>query len=204
MTLAIVCGLGPSIEGFSRPPGVTIWGVNDVARHVAPDHLVLLDGPDRFHRHARRPDALEVILQTRPRYVWVSRKKYNPEVHGVWWQGKSPSTPAMWGRCWPDAEMMLCDVAAVGQRAPLRFDSVTVPIFHISPFAAAYLAVRFTHHRVGLLGVDMVGHPDEPLAGDISLQFGRLALAALATYGTDLVNLSPISKITSLPRMTLR
>lgn len=204
MTHAIVCGLGPSIEGFVPPErsNVVTWGVNDIGRHFTPDHLVVLDGPEKFQDHHTRPDALEIIVGTRSRYVWVSKRKFHGDEPQVKWSRRGPGTPATWGK-WPDtSEMMQVILETLGKGKAIDFGCHKVPIYETTAFSAAFLAIHNGHSRVGILGVDLVGHPHlEGLAQNISYQFGRLAEAARSTYDIELVNLSPISKVTSLRRM---
>jgi hypothetical protein len=73
------------------------------------------------------------------------------------------------------------------------------------------LAGYFGAKTIGLLGVDFTEHHfwiqdgEHRLAHElhhIDKQYGKLA-AHLKTLGTEVVNLSPVSKLTSLPRMSL-
>jgi glycosyltransferase involved in cell wall biosynthesis len=77
-----------------------------------------------------------------------------------------------------------------------------------SPYVAVCLAAYMGARRIGLIGVDFTdGHffapaGRHPLAArlrEIDAQYGRLA-AALGERGVELVNLSSISRLVSLPR----
>jgi len=76
---------------------------------------------------------------------------------------------------------------------------------------AVALAGFFGARRIGLIGADFTEHHFWIQYGPqrigkeldvIDRQYGKLA-AHLKQQGTEVVNLSPISKLTSLPRMSL-
>ena len=80
-----------------------------------------------------------------------------------------------------------------------------------TPYFAVCLAATMGATRIGLIGVDLTEHHffcatgRHPLAGrlaTIDREYGALAQAqALAARGVELVNLSPISRLSSLHKV---
>lgn len=74
-----ILGLGPSIKDYT-PSGFTIIGVNDIARHFTPHHLVITDIPKKtlYTRQASegRKDLWEVIQNTRAEKTWTSQRQW--------------------------------------------------------------------------------------------------------------------------------
>ncbi len=86
-----------------------------------------------------------------------------------------------------------------------------LPHFRNTPYMGVVLAGFFGARRIGLIGADFTDnhfwiqdgqHRLEKELEHINRQYGKLA-AHLKMQGTEVVNLSPISKLTSLPRMSL-
>jgi len=189
----IVLGLGPSIKELARiERRPTTIGVNDVERHVGTvDHLVLLDAPADFLRtngRARGTERLRTVTATRAGTVWIFDRHLD----------RWPSITANH----PDVRPLKIRVARHDE--PLMHldpESDELAHFQISPYTGASLAFRLGAKRIGLLGVDLIpgDHPVAVAAHTIDVRLGRLR-GAMAQHGVDLVNLSPLSTLTSLPR----
>lgn len=192
----IVAGLGPSVRELAtcayRP---TVVGVNDVEAYVGPvEHLVLLDSPEDFIRtngKAKATRRLRTIQRTQAGTVWVFDRHLDK---------------------WPHLVANHPDVRPISIRVPRR-DEATLRLvpgqeellhYQISPYTAASLAFRLGAERIGLLGVDLIpgDHPVSEARNEINVRLGRLR-AAMAQHGVDLVNLSPVSSLNSLPKEDL-
>lgn len=175
----IVCGCGVSLGQLRRPgPFVTI-GVNDVGRLFTPDYLVVVNEPRQFDRE---------------RYVHVEQS----QAKAVFSQLEVAHPRAVRFR--------------LGRRGGT--DCTDINSLHYtnnSPYVAVNLARHMGAARIGLIGVDFDDHHffaptgKHPLARQlqqIDSEYAAL-LAACRTDGIELVNLSPGSRLTSLPRLTL-
>lgn len=177
----IVCGCGPSLNELPLPPPCLTIGVNDVGRRLDPDYLVVLNGPEQF-----TPDRWQHVANSRARAVFS--------------QLPLPLRGA------PLAPIRL------GERGGVRWDDPRgLPFSRNSPYVALCLALRLGARRVGLIGVDFTEHHFfgatgvHPLAREldrIDAEYGRLAAAAAAA-GIELFNLSPTSRLTTLPRLSV-
>ncbi|MBA4175721.1 MAG: hypothetical protein C0505_04050 [Leptothrix sp. (in: Bacteria)] len=177
----LVCGCGPSLLALPAQPGLVSIGVNDVGRHFDPTYLVVVNPPQQFrggrfqHVRASRATALFTQLALGP---------VNPPVVRF----------------------------GLGQRGGT--DDAGDEALHYtqnSPYVAVGLAALMGAQRIGLIGVDFTEHHffgatgRHPLAGrlaQIDAEYGALA-RALAARGVELVNLSPSSRLTSVPRADL-
>jgi len=79
-----VIGLGPSHKTFKPSENITI-GVNDICRFFTPDHLIVIDHPEKnlsdYHIKAGRQKMWEVIKHSKPGKFWTNQKqwlKYHP------------------------------------------------------------------------------------------------------------------------------
>ena len=172
---AIVCGLGPSVRGWHAPEGVCIFGVNDIARHLTPYHLVVVDRPDRFSDDRRK-----VIESTRGRVAWMA-------------------SPGGWRLSCSIVKHLELD--NVNIKEPLQVDGPHIPQYQTSPFAATALAFQLGFRRIGIIGVDLIDHKLAPRVAKIDAMFGKLR-SAIAERGAQLFNLSSISLLHSLPRIS--
>ncbi len=174
----IVCGCGASLRGFVPPAGVPTIGVNDVGRAFDPDYLVVLNGPAQF-----AADRFRHVAASRARAVF---SHLDLGLRGV------PLVRFRLGR-------------QAGIDPPRRGE---LHYARNSPYTAVHLAALMGAARIGLIGVDFTedhffgatgAHPLTPTLARIDAEYGALA-EALARRGVELVNLSPISRIASLPR----
>jgi len=184
----IVCGCGTSLtaevaEQAARHGWVTI-GVNDVGRLFTPDYLVVLNPPRQF-----RGDRFAHVRDSQARALFT---QLTPQVLG-------PVKP-------PLVQITLganggTDIGADG----------SLPHTQNSPYVAVCLAVLMGARRIGLVGVDFTDHHffarsgRHPLSARltrIDQEYGALA-QALKARGVTLVNLSPVSRLQSLPRLGL-
>lgn len=185
----IVCGCGTSltaevVEQAARHGWVTI-GVNDVGRLFTPDYLVVLNPPRQF-----RGDRFEHVRHSQAQAVFT---QLTPQVLG-------PINP-------PLVQITL----GVHGGTEVGTDG-SLPHTQNSPYVAVCLAAWMGAKRIGLIGVDFTDHhffarsgrhPLSARLARIDQEYGALA-QALKARGVELVNLSSLSRLQSLPRLSLR
>lgn len=188
----IVCGCGSSLtpevaEQAARQGWVTI-GVNDVGRLFTPDYLVVLNPPRQF-----RGDRFSHVQQSQARALFT---QLPPTALGPVNPAVVPFTLGPFGGTDIDT----------GPEADGR-----LPHTQNSPYVAVCLAAWMGARRIGLIGVDFTEHhffarsgrhPLSARLARIDGEYGALA-QALKARGTELVNLSPVSRLHSLPRLGL-
>lgn len=174
----IVCGCGPSLLELTEPQRFVTIGVNDVGRLFDPTYLVVVNPCNQFKK-----DRFRFVESSNARAIFTQLDlgKVQPPV--VRFQlGKYGGT----------------DIGAAN----------TLHYTQNSPYVAVCLAAYMGAKRIGLIGVDLTddhffAHTGRhSLAGrlrEIDAQYGRLA-QALDKRGVELVNLSTISRLTSMPR----
>jgi hypothetical protein len=175
----IVCGCGRSLALLERPERFVTIGVNDVGRQFTPDYLVIVNERRQFDReryvHIERSQAKAVFTQLDLTHERVVRFRL----------GRRGGTD--------------------------RTDPECLHYTNNSPYVAVDLAHHLGARRIGLIGVDFdddhfFGRTGRhPLAGhllQIDREYAALAAACRAD-GVELVNLSPTSRLTSLPRASL-
>jgi hypothetical protein len=175
----LVCGCGDSLSGFQFPRDLVTIGVNDVGRVVDPDYLVVLNSEGQFP-------------QERFQYIRDSR------ADAIFTQFTNLPVPRgkrvilRLGQC-GGTDLSSCD---------------TLPYTRNSPYVAICLAVYMGARRVGLIGVDFSDQSiygsatRHPLMGQlqrINSEYAGLVSACTAR-GVELVNLSPTSRISSIPK----
>ncbi|MBS0445361.1 MAG: glycosyltransferase [Proteobacteria bacterium] len=176
----VVCGCGPSARLLTEPGRCLTIGVNDIGRLYTPDYLVVVN--------ERRQFAAD-------RYVHVERS----EAKAVFSQLALEHPRAVRFR--------------LGRRSGTdRGDGQSLHYTGNSPYVAVQLARHMGAARIGLVGVDFddAGHffgrtGRHPLAGrlaQIDREYAALADGCRAD-GVELVNLSPASRLSSLPRARL-
>lgn len=183
----MVCGLGESINELQDD--ACYWyartiGVNDIGRKLTPAYLLNVNNKSQY-----KGDRFQFIENTASAYTFTHVPKEQGDMRARIVQFKIQPKPGG---------------VEIG-------DDGLVPHYRCSPYVACTLAAYMGAKYIGLLGVDFTdGHfwaKDGPhrLNGElegIDKQFGKLA-AHLKTKGVDLVNLSSISKLTSLPKVRL-
>lgn len=174
----VVCGCGESLKELPTPGNHITIGVNDVGRLFDPTYLVVVNPRNQFKanrfRYVEQSSARVLFTQLDLGLVRPRVVRFKLGQYGGTGLG-------------------LADVLHYAQNSP-----------YVAVCLAAYMGAR----RIGLIGVDLTDHHffaktgRHSLAGrlrEIDAQYGRLA-AALEKRGVELVNLSSISRLTSLRR----
>lgn len=188
----VVCGCGTSLtpevaEQAAQQGWVTI-GVNDVGRLFTPDYLVVLNPPRQF-----RGDRFTHVQQSRAQALFT---QLPPTALG-------PVNP-------PVVQFTLGPFGGTDIDTGPEADG-RLPHTQNSPYVAVCLAAWMGAKRIGLIGVDFTEHhffarsgrhPLSARLARIDGEYGALA-QALKARGTELVNLSPVSRLQSLPRLGL-
>jgi hypothetical protein len=177
---AIVCGLGPSIGALPdkeilAEKGISTFGVNDIYKYHPVDYLFLIDQPIVF-----TPDRIKTIMASGPRYWFmgsVARASWDHEY-------ESKNVP-------PALPMQVVDTGLLpGKRLT-------------TPSLACGLALFLGFKRIGLIGVDIIGHKVlEKHIDNVNVIFTEV-LSAAWLVRAGIVNLSPMNALPILPRMTL-
>lgn len=174
----LVCGCGESLSSFHPPPGLVTIGVNDVGRLFDPTYLVVVNPRSQF-----KAERFRFVEQSRAQALFTQLElgRVGPPVVRF-----------------PLGRYGGTDVSADG-------------VLHYtqnSPYVAVCLAAFLGARRIGLLGVDFTDrhffaatgrHPLVQRLAQIDAEYGALA-AALGQGGVELVNLSAVSRLQSLPR----
>jgi SAM-dependent methyltransferase len=176
----VVCGCGTSLNGFAERERFVTIGVNDVGRLFDPTYLVVVNPRNQF-----KVDRFRFVEESNARALFTQL-----ELGRV----RPPVVRFRLGK-YGGTDMGATEVLHYTQN---------------SPYVAVCLAAWMGARHIGLIGVDLTDHHffgptgRHSLAGrlrEIDEQYGRLA-AALAEQGVELVNLSPVSRLASLPRRT--
>lgn len=172
----LVCGCGRSLQLVSEPERFITIGVNDVGRMFHPDYLVVLNTQAQF-----RGDRFDYVKSSRARAFFTHLKL--PIDHP-------------------------CVVPfRLGQRGGTEPTAGTLPHTRNSPYLATLLAHYMGARRIGLIGVDFTPdhfwgstgrHSLDREVRQINREYRRLR-QVLAGEGVELVNLSPVSRVTELP-----
>jgi hypothetical protein len=172
----IVFGLGKSVNLISDASEYNTIGVNDIDLYHTVDHLVI---PDKWT--AFTEPRLETIADTEAQTVWLKdlREFLGLELH--------PDIRYYKVYCWDHHKF-------------LDPDQDRIPYHFTSPFLAACIAWKYLRaKRIGILGVDLLtDHHMSDNQAVVNRGFGELRQEMLK-YGTELVNLSPIADLDSLP-----
>ncbi len=176
----LVCGCGRSLSLLGDPERFITIGVNDVGRMFQPDYLVVLNPPNQF-----AGDRFEYVRKSRARAVF-SHLRLTIE-----------HAPLI--------------AFHLGPRGGTTSTNTGLPHTRNSPYLAAVLARYMGARRIGVIGVDFTyhhfwaetgRHPLDAETRQISAEYQRLA-ESFAKDGVALVNLSPSSRISGLPTMSL-
>ena len=178
----LVLGLGESINLLPITPPLSI-GVNDIGRKVTPTYLISVNRPQQYARTDRWP----FILNSKARAIFTQ----NPGDHT---QCKVPVVEIK-----------------VGLEAGVEIVGSEVPHYRNSPYMAVVLAAYMGANRIGLLGVDFtdnhfwVKDGTHRLNGELEkIDKTYSALHAhLTSRNIEFVNLSPFSKLKSIPKADL-
>ncbi|RPI21087.1 MAG: hypothetical protein EHM61_25610 [Acidobacteria bacterium] len=175
----VICGCGPSLHEFHHSEDAITIGVNDVGRLFDPTYLVVVDPRQRFEG-----DRFTYIESSRAQVVFTARNL----------QLRHPRVVRF----------------KLGTRGGTDFSNPNVlPCGQDSTYVAVCLAVHMGAARIGLIGVDLTDHRvlgptgPHPLSRrlvTIDRDYSRLA-EALSQRGIELVNLSPESRLESLPKL---
>jgi len=174
----VVCGCGQSLRELASPGQHVTIGVNDVGRLFDPTYLVVVNPRSQF-------------VQDRFRYVEGSK-------------AQALFTQLDLGRVGAPVVRF-----RLGQYGGTEIGGAdTLHYTQNSPYVAVCLAAYMGARRIGLIGVDLTDdhffartgrHALTGRLREIDAQYGRLA-EALSRRGVDLINLSSISRLTSLSR----
>lgn len=197
----VVCGLGDSmVEAVPVLGRCYTVGVNDCASWAQTDHVVVMDTPARFRRNAQGEEdkhggdlsRLNAIANCRPREKFWARRRPGPDQQCAWKLFRTDVETFETLNCAPpnDAGLLTRESLYGGP----------VPIWHVSPFAAAVLAFRMGAKFIGMIGVDLrSGFSLASSWEEIDQGFGLLA-DRMHAEGVQLTNLSPISVLQTLTR----
>jgi hypothetical protein len=177
----IVFGLGRSVKFISRTAALAVntIGVNDIDKFHTVDHLIIPDPWTRF-TEAR----IKTISNTKAKTLWLQEKRSWPGLENH-----------------PDIRYFTCILWDKLRPFPLEEDAL--PAHFTSPFIASALAWKLGAKRIGILGMDCLpGHQMNNHLPVLLKGFEELR-NALLQRGTELVNLSPISVINTLPLKSL-
>ncbi|MCW7541381.1 glycosyltransferase [Aquabacterium sp. A7-Y] len=178
--LILVVGCGTSAALVTAFPSLTTIGVNDVGRLFDPTYLVVVNPRNQFKadrfRYVERSKALALFTQLDLGPVDPSVVRFR-----------------------------------LGRYGGTEFDVDGVLHYtQNSPYVAVCLAAHMGARRIGLIGVDFTDHHFFAATGrhalasrlaQIDQEYGALA-EALRRQGVELVNLSPASRLQSLPRLS--
>ncbi|MDD2898201.1 MAG: class I SAM-dependent methyltransferase [Desulfuromonadaceae bacterium] len=178
----VVCGCGESLNLLEQPERFVTIGVNDVGRRFHPDYLVVVNPGKQFSG-----DRFRHVETSRARYLFSQYDDLAvPHPHLVTFK--------------------------LGTRGGTDFSNPDVLHFtQNSPYIALCLAIHMGATRIGLIGVDFTEahffgktgtHPMAGRLDQINREYGALEQACRA-MGVELVNLSPVSRITALPKVSL-
>lgn len=176
----VVCACGPSLLELKMPERFVTIGVNDVGRLFDPSYLVVVNPPRQF-----TADRFRHVAQSKARALF---------------------TQLDLGRV--DAPVVR---VALGRNGGTDMGGDVLHFTQNSPYVAVCLAAYMGASRIGLIGVDFTEHHffartgKHPLSGrlaQIDKEYGALA-DALRGRGVELFNLSPVSRLESLPRRRL-
>jgi len=180
----LVCGLGESLNLLTGPTiNLLSIGVNDIGRKFHPNYLLNVNNKNQY-----KGDRFQYIENSRAEAIFTQ----NPKEQG---NAKIPIVTFEIAR-------EVGSVAIIGK---------ALPHFRNSPYMAVALAGYMGARRIGLIGVDFTDNhfwiKDGPhrLMNEldrINTQYGKLA-QYLSGQGTEVFNLSPISRLTSLSKLSL-
>jgi hypothetical protein len=178
----IVCGCGTSLSLLEHPERFLTIGVNDVGRIFTPDYLMVVNERRQFQGERYR-----YVESTHAKVVFTQLEALElPHARVVRFR--------------------------LGRRGGTELaDDDTLHYSNNSPYVAVNLARYIGAKRIGLIGVDFTNdhffgatgrHPLTSQLPKIEREYAALAEACRAD-GVELVNLSPTSRLETLPRVSL-
>lgn len=179
----IVCGCGESLNLLDTPDRYITIGVNDIGRRFHPNYLVVVNPRNQF-----KADRFHHVASTKAQYVFTQLPNL-----GI-----------------PNSNIVRFRLGKNGGT-----DFTDPQVLHYtknSPYVALCLAVHMGARRIGLIGVDFTDnhffantgtHPLARNLASIDAEYRRL-VEALRARGVEVFNLSPVSRLTSLPKQSLK
>lgn len=180
----VVAGCGPSTESLSKLSHL-YWtiGVNDIGRWWTPDFLVVVDAKRTFTQYGR--------------WIYVEGTKAG---HVFYNQGY----PLFDEIGHPSMTPFKVEYPKKGEGIMPLDKEYTVPCMRSSVHSAAGIALRMGAAKVGIIGADHTDdHNTKGSLRGINAMWGNMR-EQFEEKGTELVNLSSISAITSLPLASLK
>jgi len=177
----LVCGLGESLNLLKDPENYLTIGVNDIGRKFHPTYLLNVNLKQQY-----KGDRWQHIESTRAKVIFTHIPNHQPA-------GKPVVT------------------FKLGKVADVEIADGKLPHYRNSPYVAVCLAAYMGARKIGLLGVDFTQnhfwvkdgpHRLERELAQIDQQYGKLS-KYLVDRGARIVNLSPISRLTSIPKERL-
>ena len=175
----VVCGCGESLNSLDAPERFITIGVNDVGRRFTPDYLVVVNPRAQF-----TPERFAQLAQTQASAVFTQLADLGFEHRAI----VRFKLGRLGGTDFSDAD--------------------TLHYTRNSPYVAVGLALQMGARRIGLIGVDFTDHHFFARTGphglarrlpQIDAEYARLAQAC-RERGVELLNLSAVSQLQSLPR----
>jgi hypothetical protein len=137
MKTIIVVGLGLSArQEVPRLQRAETIGVNDVDYFLHPKHLLLLDKPQRF-----KPTRLETIKKTKAKRIYYIGDRWDKFFRR-------------------DKRVQKFEILTWRSDNPADLDEAPWALVNgfTSPFTAVHLAYKLGAKRIGVIGVDLIGH----------------------------------------------
>ncbi len=179
----LVCGLGESINQLDDMPRCVTIGCNDIGRKFTPTYLLNVNNKNQY-----KGDRFSYIENSRAEALFT----HQPEQQGA-------------------AKIPIVKLTLDPRVGAVDMIDDRIPHYRTTPYMGVSIAAHMGARHIGLIGVDLCENhfwiKDGPHRlirelDAIDKQFDKLA-EHLRTKGVDLWNLSPISKLSRLPRKTL-
>lgn len=187
----LVCGLGTSLELFDQSDKVCTIGVNDIERIFTPEYLLLANTKVDFS-----PERIPYIENSRAKYILINHGNY-PLTHTF----KFTNT--------------LSHVVRYGLGLHHGYDiekEYSLDYSNLSTYIATIVAYQLGAKIIGTIGVDMTfdhifgktgQHNQSGEFKNIDLDYTNLA-KALKNKGVWFYNLSPYSRLTNIPKISVK
>lgn len=180
----MVVGCGTSTTTLTNPQDYITIGVNDLSRLFTPNYLVVLNDKSSF------------IHDKGDRWKWIE-------------ETKSPHIFTHIRNLAVNEEKRV--MLQLGRYGGTDLNKDAVDYTSNSTYVACIIAAYMGASKIGLLGVDFTlnhffaetgEHTLSKRVNNISQEYAKLK-EALGVKGVEIVNLSEISRITSLPKQTI-